>query len=162
MEQHAPVIVKHEILARLEELSHDYDKVCSMRNRLKNGAPAEELAESAVQNRVCSREVADKMLRFWANVGDGGWFGEIMEEVHDKFLEAANLIGPDGPYLSAWWILGVTDRFRLAVFSTRESVFLILLTPHLTPDQHLAKREWDPSLDRLIRQYVNDLRDMLP
>ena len=58
-----PIMLKHPILARIDEVSRDRAKVCALRDLLESSCCAEELADVAVRHDVCPRPLADLMLR---------------------------------------------------------------------------------------------------
>jgi hypothetical protein len=143
-----PVIVKHHIFERLEKLSRDWEKVCSLRERLERRASAEEIVERFVANGVCDAGLGRLLLEHWIG-------GERFPAIRERCLEIARLIGEDGPYLSAWWVLGLSKRVRVEHLLLDDSIVLLLLTPHLSLEEVIAKgREGiDPTGPRLAAAY---------
>jgi len=76
-----PVMLKHPILARFDEISRDPAKVAAMRDLLSSDCDARALADVAVRQGICPPALAEHMLRYWANVDGAGWPGEIMAEL---------------------------------------------------------------------------------
>ncbi len=156
-----PVLLKHPILARFDELSLDRYKVTAMRDLLKNGATAQELADVAVRNTVLTRELADHMLVYWANSdGSSGWLGDILDECRRGFLEAAEAVLARDVPLSSWWILGFNTDFRVLVVPERDRIDVFMATPHVPDDIALAKRAPNP-IDPGFLLSVEALRDQL-
>lgn len=127
-----PIIVKHHLFERLETLSRDWQKVCSLRSRLEAGITPEGLVERLVENRVCSPELGGVVLERWLR-------GPRFDVIRDACLAISQAIGQDGPYLEGWWILGVSDSVRVEHLALDDRVLLLLLTPHQPLDVVMAK-----------------------
>lgn len=156
-----PVMLKHPILLRFDELSVDRAKVTAMRDLLKNGATAQELADVAVRNGVCSQALADQMLLYWANTdGSSGWLGNILDECQRGFLEAAELILTRDVPLSSWWLVGFSPNFRVLVLPEVDRVDVFMATPHLADPVKTAKLLPNP-LDPGYTNAIHELRDQL-
>ena len=157
MSEIPPVIIKHEIFERLETFSHNYKKVCSMRERLKRQASPEEIIESLERNGVCDHAVAQQLRERWFPPG-GGWLGEVFPKIRKRCLEIAEKIGEDGPYFRGWWIAGVTSKLQLVVLEGDGYVTLLMLTPQLDV---AAKRKADRGTIERVRGYIEALRQTL-
>jgi hypothetical protein len=155
-----PVMLKHPILARIDAISGDRQKVAALRDLLLSGADAEALAAVAVRHDVVTRELAEEMLRTWANVGGSGWLGDILAELRRGVLEAADLLLAEPWTLSSWWILGLTDDFRIVVQPAGDRLLLFMTTPPLPPAQRFAKLA-PMTLDPSFRPALQLIRDHL-
>ena len=155
-----PIILKHPILARIDEISRDCAKVGALRDLLILECSAGALADVAVRHGICTRELADHMLRYWANVDGAGWLGEIMSELRLRVLEVCELLLAGGPPLSSWWILGLGERFRIALSPTEEQLLLFMTTPPF-PRIIGASKMPIHSLDPFFRPLIEQLRDQL-
>lgn len=158
-------MLKHPILSRFDELSLDRSKVTAMRDLLKNGATARELADVAVRNGVCTQALADQMLLYWANTdGSSGWLGDILDECRRGFLEAADLILTNDVPLSSWWIVGFSPNFRMLVIPEADRIDVFMATPHLAGPVKTAKllpNPLDPGYTHAIQELRNQLNVML-
>lgn len=143
-----PVIVKHHIFEGLEALSRDWAKVCSLRDRLERRASAEELVERLVANGVCDETLGKMLLENWLG-------GERFTAIRERCLAIAKRIGEKGPYLSAWWVLGLTERVRIEHLDLGGEILLLFMTPHQPLDVVLAKAQvpGDPTGPRLAAAY---------
>ena len=155
-----PIILKHPILARIDEISRDCAKVGALRDLLTSDCSAGELADVAVRHGVCTRELADYMLRYWANVDGAGWLGEIMIELRLRVLEVCELLLAGAQPLSSWWILGLGESFRIAIAPTEEQLLLFMTTPPF-PRVINASKMPIHSMDPFFRPLVEQLRDQL-
>jgi len=155
-----PVMLKHPILARIDEISRDRKKVAALRDLLIWGADADALADVAVRHDVVTRELADEMLRAWANVGGAGWLGDILAELRRGVLEAAELLLAAPCTLSSWWIIGLTNDFRMLVQPAGDRLLLFMTTPELPPAQRFAKLA-PMTLDPSFRPAIQLIRDHL-
>jgi len=126
-----PVMLKHPILARFDEISRDPAKVAAMRDLLSSDCDARALADVAVRQGICPPALAEHMLRYWANVDGAGWPGEIMAELRRGVLQTCEALLAGGPPLSSWWILGLTAEFRMLVVPTEDQLLLFMTTPPL-------------------------------
>ena len=127
-----PIIVKHHLFERLETLSRDWQKVCSLRSRLEAGITAQGLVERLVENRVCGPDLGQMVLERWLH-------GARFDAIRDAILGIARAIGENGPYLEGWWILGLSDSVRVEHLVLEDRVLLLLLTPHQPLDLVMAK-----------------------
>ncbi len=160
-----PVMLKHPILARFDELSADRSKVGAMRDLLKNGATAQELADVAVRHDVCTQPLADNMLLYWANSdGRSGWLGDILDECQRGFLEAAEVILANNVPLSSWWLVGFSSDFRLLVVPEPDRVNVFMSTPRLDDPIKTSKlmpNPLDPGYTNAVVELRNELNAML-
>lgn len=155
-----PLMLKHPILARIDEISCDREKVAALRDLLVSGADAAALADVAVRHGVVSRALADQMLVTWANVGGTGWLGEILAELERGAREAAELLLARPRTLSSWWILGLTSEFRILVQPAGDRLLLFMTTPPLPPEIHFAKMA-PMTLDPAFRPALELVRDRI-
>lgn len=156
-----PVMLKHPILARIDEVSRDRAKVAALRDLLESSCGAEELADVAVRHDVCPRPLADLMLASWANVGGAGWLGDIMAEVRRGTLEVCEALLHGAPPLSSWWILGLTGEFRMLVTPSDDRLWMFMVTPRL-PDAIIGASKMPlGAIDQGFRPLIQTLRDEL-
>jgi hypothetical protein len=156
-----PVMLKHPILARIDEVSRDRHKVCALRDLLESTCCAAELADVAVRHDVCPRPLADLRLHAWANVGGAGWLGDIMDEVQRGVLEVCDALLDGAPPLSSWWILGLTQEFRMLVAPSDEQLWMFMATPRLPPGIIGASKMPFDAIDPWFRPLIQELRDDL-
>jgi hypothetical protein len=155
-----PIMLTHPILARIDEISRDPAKVAAMRDLLHGGCTAEALADVAVRHEICSRELADYMLTYWANVSGEGWLGEILTELERGILETCELLLSSGRSLSSWWMLGLTEQFRIVLAPSNDDLFLFMATPML-PEILLASKTDPLAIDPYFNPLIQVLREQL-
>ena len=151
-----PIVVKHHIFEGLEALSRDWVKVQKLCGRLAADVSAAELVEIMVENGVCSPELGELIGERWL---DGARFVPIRAQL----LEIAQAIGQGGPYLSAWWVLGVSNHVQIRHLLLDDSVLLLLFTPHMPLDIVLgkARTNTDPTGRRLAAAYRSVIDQVL-
>lgn len=155
-----PLLLKHPILERIDTISRDPAKVAAMRDLLRSGASAAELADVAVRHDIVTRELADQMLVTWADVGEHGWLGAIMDELRRGVLAVADHLLSSPLPLSSWWAMGLTDDFRLLVVPTTDRLLLFMTTPWLPPA--LVASKTDPrALDTAFRPMLQNIRYLI-
>jgi hypothetical protein len=155
-----PLLLKHPILERIDDVSRDPAKVVAMRDLLLSGACAAELADVAIRHGIVSRELADMMLATWANVGDHGWLGDIMTELKRGVLATADQLLSAPRPLSSWWMMGLTEDFRMLVVPTHDRLLLFMTTPRLPPA--LVASKTDPrALDTAFRPMLQHIRYLI-
>ncbi len=155
-----PLLLKHPILERIDAISRDPAKVAAMRDLLLSGACAAELADVAVRHEVVTRELADQMLVTWADVGDHGWLGAIMDELRRGVLDVADRLLSSPQPLSSWWAMGLTEDFRMLVVPTHDRLLLFMTTPRLPPA--LVASKTDPrALDTAFRPMLQRIRYLI-
>lgn len=156
-----PIMLKHPILARIDEISRDPAKVAAMRDLLNSSCGADALADVAVKHGICPRPLADFMLSSWANVSGDGWLGEIMAEVRRGTLEVCEALLAGAPPLSSWWILGLTERLHMRLLPMDDQLLLFMTTPMLP--HFIIRASKMPLLapDPYFRPMIQKLRDDL-
>jgi hypothetical protein len=152
-----PIMLKHPILERIDAISRDAEKVAAMRDLLHGNADACALADVAVRHGIVSRPLADQMLRTWANVGGGGWLGDILQELRRGVLAAADVLLASRCEMSSWWVMGLTTDFRIVLAPSDDRLLLFMSTPKIPPILGAAKN--DPlALDPGFRPLLIRLR----
>lgn len=143
-----PVIVKHDLLWKLELLSRDYERVRALREHLEHGGSPPQVLRALVEQRVLDERVAEHLLHAWASPSP--WLGDSSALIVEKLRESFLHVRRGGPYLSGLWIMGFPS-VRAFVAPTPEAVYLFVLTPFPPAGWALGKRELDPTFASVLR-----------
>ena len=128
-----PIICQHPILRSLSDLSHDFARFDHFRSRVRLATSPVACVQMMVDENMCTEDHLQLIRNVYSPSG-------ILPEMTAKFLSAMEQVGPHGPYLSAWTVMGASAHADVTWSLSHHTIMTFVMTPHMQVAAKLLNR----------------------
>jgi hypothetical protein len=119
------------ILQAMEKATDDVANRRAILDALSTGSlTAQQMFELGRRFQACEAADEAHLRKDWGNEEQGGWFGEIMDQVNRGFVQALQQLGDEpSRRLRVDWIKRQGATFHIEINSTARGVTMRIVTP---------------------------------